>query len=150
MRSSKFLNIINWKLTSHIFGRFIKIVKEPGNTFQSLKQASRPDRNTCHKLYYYYTTLHKKWTFPLRISSVDLVRFSEEILTGTLMQISEFANIFVFTWKYDVENFTLKHLLCFEICAREILKSLFTNIQKQWNKIKISLLFKKFSNFTGK
>ena len=28
--------------------------------------------------------------------------------------------------------------------------SLFTNIQKQWNMLKISLLFKKFTNFTGK
>ena len=29
-------------------------------------------------------------------------------------------------------------------------KSVFTNIQKQRNKIKISLLFKKFANLTGK
>ena len=29
-------------------------------------------------------------------------------------------------------------------------KSLFTNIQKQWNMLKISLLFKKFTNCTGK
>ena len=29
-------------------------------------------------------------------------------------------------------------------------KSLFTNIQKQQNMLKISLLFKKFINFTGK
>ena len=29
-------------------------------------------------------------------------------------------------------------------------KSLFTNIQKQWNMLKISLLFKEFTNFTGK
>ena len=29
-------------------------------------------------------------------------------------------------------------------------KSLFTNIQKQEDKIKISLFFKKFTNFTGK
>ena len=29
-------------------------------------------------------------------------------------------------------------------------KSLFKNIQKQWNMLKISLLFKKFTNFTGK
>ena len=29
-------------------------------------------------------------------------------------------------------------------------KSLFTNIQKQQNMLKISLLFKKFTNFTGK
>ena len=32
------------------------------------------------------TTLHKKWSFPLRISSVnaDLVTFTEEILNGKL------------------------------------------------------------------
>ena len=29
-------------------------------------------------------------------------------------------------------------------------KSLFTNIQKQWPMLKISLLFKKCTNFTGK
>ena len=29
-------------------------------------------------------------------------------------------------------------------------KDLFTNIQKQQNKLKISLLFKKFTNLTGK
>ena len=33
MRLSEFLNIINRKLTSHIFGRFIKTVKEPENSF---------------------------------------------------------------------------------------------------------------------
>ena len=39
---------------------------------------------------------------------------------GTLMQIWKSANIFVFKWKWYVEDFTLKHLLLFEICAREI------------------------------
>ena len=36
------------------------------------------------------------------------------------MQIWKSANIFVFTWKQYVEDFTLKRLLRFEICAREI------------------------------
>ena len=41
------------------------------------------------------------------------------------------ANIFVFILKYYVEDYALKHLLIFEICAREIrVESLFTNIQK--------------------
>ena len=40
-------------------------------------------------------------------------------LKGTLMQIWKSANIFFFKWKY-VEDFTLKYLLRFEICAREI------------------------------
>ena len=39
-------------------------------------------------------------------------------LKGTLMQIWKSANIFVFIWKY-VEDFTLKHILYFEICARK-------------------------------
>ena len=41
-------------------------------------------------------------------------------LKGTLIQIWKFANIFVFAWKWHVENFTLKHLLRFEICTCEI------------------------------
>ena len=41
-------------------------------------------------------------------------------IKGTLTQIWKSANIFDFTWKYFVEDFTLKHLLRFEICAREI------------------------------
>ena len=36
------------------------------------------------------------------------------------MQIWEFANIFVFIWKQYVEDFTLKHLLLFEIYGREL------------------------------
>ena len=39
---------------------------------------------------------------------------------GTLMQIWKSVNIFVFIWKKYAEDFTLKHLLLFEICAREI------------------------------
>ena len=35
------------------------------------------------------------------------------------MQIWKSAIIFVFIWKY-VDDFTLKHLLLFEICAREV------------------------------
>ena len=42
-----------------------------------------------------------------------------ERFKGTLMQIWKPANIFAFTWKY-VEDFTLKHLLFFELCAREV------------------------------
>ena len=40
-------------------------------------------------------------------------------IKGTLMQIWKSAIIFVFIWKY-VDDFTLKHLLLFEICAREV------------------------------
>ena len=36
------------------------------------------------------------------------------------MQILKSANIFVFMWKNYVEDFSLKHLLISEICAREI------------------------------
>ena len=47
------------------------------------------------------------------------------------MQIWKFANIFVFIWKYYVEDFTLKHLILFEYAHVRYVKSLFTNIQKQ-------------------
>ena len=42
------------------------------------------------------------------------------MLKYTLMQILKSANIFVFMWKNYVEDFSLKHLLISEICAREI------------------------------
>ena len=32
------------------------------------------------------------------------------------------ANIFVFIWKYYVGNFTLEHLLLFEICEKFVYK----------------------------
>ena len=36
------------------------------------------------------------------------------------MQIWKSVNIFVFIWKYYVEDFALKHPLLFKICAREL------------------------------
>ena len=61
------------------------------------------------------------------------------------MQIWKSANIFVFIWKEYVEDFTFEHLLLFEICAYDI------NSQTVYNNmLKISQLFKKFTNFTGK
>ena len=42
------------------------------------------------------------------------------IIKGILMQIWKSANIFVFRWKQYVEDFTLKHFLLLEICARDI------------------------------
>ena len=57
-------------------------------------------------------------------------------LKRTLMQIWKSTKIFDFIWKQYVEDFTLKHLLRFEIRTRK-------------NMLKISLLFKKFTNFTG-
>ena len=43
---------------------------------------------------------------------------------GTLMQIWKSTKIVVFIRKCYVENFTLKHLLPFEICTREICEKL--------------------------
>ena len=43
-------------------------------------------------------------------------------LKDTLMQILESVNIFVFTWKWYLENSTLKLLLHSEICTHEICK----------------------------
>ena len=39
---------------------------------------------------------------------------------GTLTQIWKSANIFLFIWKQYVQDLTLKHLLLFVTCAREI------------------------------
>ena len=44
------------------------------------------------------------------------------LIKGALMQIWKSVNIFVFTWRQCDEDFTLKHLLHFEMCAREICK----------------------------
>ena len=35
------------------------------------------------------------------------------------MQILKYTLIFVFIWKEFVKDFTLKHLLLFEVCARK-------------------------------
>ena len=47
-------------------------------------------------------------------------KFSAYSFQGTLMQIWKSVNILVFIRTKLVEDFTLKHLLLFEICAREI------------------------------
>ena len=65
------------------------------------------------------------------------------------MQIWKSVNISLFIRKH-VEDFTLKYLLFFKIYARETYEKFFTNIQKQKNMLKTSLVFKKFTNFTGK
>ena len=41
-------------------------------------------------------------------------------LKGTPKHIWKSRNIFVFIWKYYVEDHILKHLLLFEICTRKI------------------------------
>ena len=43
---------------------------------------------------------------------------------GALMQIWKSANIFAFMWKHYIEDFTLRHLLIFEICTREICENI--------------------------
>ena len=59
--------------------------------------------NNCHQsvrsLWYdSWLTLHKKWSFPLRISSVheDLVTFTKEILNGKLHFVCSVSLLFVF------------------------------------------------------
>ena len=47
-------------------------------------------------------------------------RAFRSLFKGTLMQIWKSGNIFVFTWKQYVEDFTLKHLLRFAICAHDL------------------------------
>ena len=41
-------------------------------------------------------------------------------IEATIMQVWKSGNILVFIWKQYVEDFILKHLLHFEICARKI------------------------------
>ena len=49
-----------------------------------------------------------------------IFKFPIPTFKGALLQIWKSANIFGFTRKYYVEDFTLKHFLRFEIFAREI------------------------------
>ena len=46
--------------------------------------------------------------------------FIKDIFKGTLTQNWKSANIVIFVRKQYVENFTLKHLLLFEICVRKV------------------------------
>ena len=66
------------------------------------------------------------------------------------MQIWKSTNIFVFIWKLYVEDVTLKHLLIFEIFTCEICEKFVYKHLETIEYNKISLLFKKFTNFTGK
>ena len=112
----------------------------PKNTSEGLLRSSAskapPTLHSCH------VSVQKRSKF--KPTDIFIWR-----LKGTLMQIWKSANIFVFIWKY-LEDLTLKHLLLFEIWPRKTRESLSTNIQKQQNMLKISLLFKKFINFTDK
>ena len=47
-------------------------------------------------------------------------------------------------------DFTLKHLLLFEICACKMCEKFVYKHSETIEYVKISLLFKKFTNFTGK
>ena len=72
----------------------------------------------------------RQYTFGV---AVKFARF--KILTcskGTLMQIWKSTNIFVCIWKYYVEDFTLKQMLLFEICAHDIFE---TSVYKHWEAI---------------
>ena len=66
------------------------------------------------------------------------------------MQILKSANTLVFIRKKLVEDFALNTFYYSRYAHVRNVKNLFTNIQKQLNMLKISLLFKKFINFTGK
>ena len=74
---------------------------------------------------------------------------SLRMLRGTRMRIWKSASTFVSIWKEYVEDFILKQLLLFEICAREIRETFVYKHSEKQQMLKISLLFKKFKNFTG-
>ena len=54
------------------------------------------------------------------VETNDVIDPVLKAIKGTLMQVWKFANISVLIWKKYVEDFTLKHYLLFELCAREI------------------------------
>ena len=66
--------------------------------------------------------LQTKWIFLIPIIILNGYEFLriQWRLKGTLAQIWKSANIFAFTWKYYVEDFTLKHFLRFDISALKI------------------------------
>ena len=67
------------------------------------------------------------------------------VLKGTLMPIPSSS--------YENSMLKISHESTFYFLRYvhvSLVKSLFTNIQKQQNMLKISLLFKKFTNSTGK
>ena len=71
------------------------------------------------------TITHKGLTGNFIFKSHSRVRDSYALLEnkslkGTLTQIWKSPNIFAFIWKYYDEDFRFKHLLLFEIRAREI------------------------------
>ena len=79
---------------------------------------------------------------------------SKSSFKGTLMLIWKSTSIFVLIWFYHVEDFTLKDLLLFEMCASEICeKFAYKHLETMLiiiTMLIISLLFKKFTNFTDK
>ena len=66
------------------------------------------------------------------------------------MQIWNSANIFVFTEKYYFEDFTLKHLLLFEICAREVCEKFVYKHSETIEYVKNLPTFKKIYKLYGK
>ena len=61
--------------------------------------------------------LDKDETLASNIASSDI---TDPVFKGTLMQIWKSTNIFVYIWKYHDDDFRLKHVLLFEMCAKEI------------------------------
>ena len=120
-----------------------------------------------HRAYSYHTTEYKVST-QTEHSNIDSKHISslevhmaglksslnkhgnKLFLKGTLMQTWKIYQYLHHHIKIYVKEFTLKHHLRLRYMHMRYEKSLFINIQKQKNKIKISLLAKKFTNFMGK
>ena len=56
------------------------------------------------------------------------------------MQIWKTVHIFAFIWKLYVQDFNLKHILLFEICARDICKKFVYKHLETTEYLKINLL----------
>ena len=78
--------------------------------------------------------------------SYHLTRMSERY-TNTDLKICQYLRLY--TKKEYVEDFTLKHLLFFEICARGIVEKFVYKHSKAMELLKISLLFQIFTKSTG-
>ena len=107
------------------------------------------------KYAFYFTS---KALFVLKIFTLSSWIFShvakrldkKDKIKGILIQIWQSANNFVFIWNNMLKISHWNAFLFWRYAHVRYVKILFTNIQKQWNMLKISLLFNKFTNFAGK
>ena len=75
---------------------------------------------------------------------IIILVFCKTILSCQRYTIADFK-----ICQYHVDGFTLKYVLLFELCAREICEKFVYKHSETLEYVKISILFKKFTNFKG-